>query len=267
MALKPTKRKAFNFYRSYFDVLNELEKDEDKLSFLTAVINKQFLDENPKDLNFIVKLSYESQRHSIEASVKGYKDKTKTDLLGNPLVGAKKDPWQGGSKGGKQAPSAQEKEQDVNINTSNLYLSDIDRNYLQDISNFTDVKHQIYAKIAKYFHTEFELKRKTKTLKEAKLDNWVNTVRLIIEVDKRDKFELGMILEYFALCNAGECKDNFWFTTINSIAALRNKTKSGDYYFDAIITQIEKIAKKNELFERKVYDFGRKLKNQFNGIN
>jgi len=79
---KKTKRKAFNFLRSYFDVFNELTNDKDKLSFLTAIINKQFLDEDPKDLNFIVNLCYESQRHQIETSVKGWERATK-DLLNN----------------------------------------------------------------------------------------------------------------------------------------------------------------------------------------
>ena len=82
--MKHTKRQAFNFLRSYFDVLNKIPSDDDKLNFLLSVINKQFLDEDPTELNFIVELAYESQRHSIEKSVKGYKDKKKTDLLGNP---------------------------------------------------------------------------------------------------------------------------------------------------------------------------------------
>jgi hypothetical protein len=77
---KKTKRKAFNFLRSYFDVFNELTNDKDKLSFLTAIINKQFLNEDPNDLNFIVNLCYESQRHQIETSVKGWERATK-DLL------------------------------------------------------------------------------------------------------------------------------------------------------------------------------------------
>ena len=46
--MKETKRTGFSFLRSYFDVLNELKEDEDKLAFLMAVINKQFLDEDPK---------------------------------------------------------------------------------------------------------------------------------------------------------------------------------------------------------------------------
>lgn len=78
--------------RSYFDVLNEIPADKDKLNFLLAIINKQFLDENPKDLDFITNLCYESQRHAIEKSVKGWKQASKTDLLGDPLGDPKGDP-------------------------------------------------------------------------------------------------------------------------------------------------------------------------------
>jgi len=83
--MKLTKRKAFNFLRSYFDVLNELKEDSDKLDFLISIINKQFLDQDPKELGFIANLCYESQRHAIEKSVKGWITANKTDLEGNPI--------------------------------------------------------------------------------------------------------------------------------------------------------------------------------------
>lgn len=82
--IKPTKRKAFNFLRSYFDVFNELKTDADKLDFLTSIINKQFLDEDPKELNFIVNLCYESQRHQIESSVKGWERASNDTLSTTP---------------------------------------------------------------------------------------------------------------------------------------------------------------------------------------
>jgi len=83
---KPTKRKAFNFLRSYFDVVNELQNETDKCNFLMAIINKQFLDEDPKELSFIVNLCYSSQKHAIEASVKGWKRVSNTDMEGNPIT-------------------------------------------------------------------------------------------------------------------------------------------------------------------------------------
>ena len=83
---KPTKRKAFNFLRSYFDVLNELQNDKDRLSFLLSIINKSFLDEDPKELNFIVNLCYESQRHQIESSVNGWKRANKDTPITTPTT-------------------------------------------------------------------------------------------------------------------------------------------------------------------------------------
>ena len=47
---KLTKRKGFNFYRSYFDVYNELN-DADKLAFIDALLEKQFLGKNPENLS------------------------------------------------------------------------------------------------------------------------------------------------------------------------------------------------------------------------
>lgn len=104
---KPTKRKAFNFLRSYFDVLNELDKNEDKLNFLLSIINKQFLDEDPKDLNFIVNLCYSSQKHAVEKSVKGWKTANKTNLLGDPLAPCTPPP-----KGDPTPPPKEEEEEE-----------------------------------------------------------------------------------------------------------------------------------------------------------
>jgi hypothetical protein len=110
---KPTKRKAFNFLRSYFDVVNELQNDTDKFNFLMAVINKQFLDEDPKELNFIVKLCYASQKHAIESSVKGWKRVSNTDLIGvistNPPTNPPTNP---------KEVEVKEKVKDINKNNS-----------------------------------------------------------------------------------------------------------------------------------------------------
>ena len=79
--IKESKRKTFKFYRSYFDVFNELENDKDKLLFVKSLLDKQFLDIDPK-LKGIVKFAYISQLHSIEKQVKGWKDATGEDLTG-----------------------------------------------------------------------------------------------------------------------------------------------------------------------------------------
>ena len=111
--MKPTKRKAFNFLRSYFDVLNQIPEDKDKLAFLTSIINKQFLDENPKDLEFVAKLSYESQRHAIEKSVKGWKTANKTEIDGSVLGSIGGDPK--GSIGGDPMSDPKEVQEEEQV--------------------------------------------------------------------------------------------------------------------------------------------------------
>ena len=68
------KRKAFNFLRSYYDVLEEINDDKDKLSYLLAILKKQFEGIEP-ELNGIPKLCYIGQKHSIDSSRKGWEDK------------------------------------------------------------------------------------------------------------------------------------------------------------------------------------------------
>jgi hypothetical protein len=110
---KPTKRKAFNFLRSYFDVVNELQNDTDKCNFLMAIINKQFLDEDPEDLSFIVNLCYSSQKHSIEASVKGWKRVSNTDMIGNPSTNPPIDPMTNPPTNPKEVEVKEEVEDEV----------------------------------------------------------------------------------------------------------------------------------------------------------
>jgi hypothetical protein len=82
--MKKTKRKGFNFFRSYYDVFNELS-DEDKLAFIEALLDKQFLGINPTELKGLAKFAWISQVNSIDSQVKGYEDKTGVKLT--PAVG------------------------------------------------------------------------------------------------------------------------------------------------------------------------------------
>lgn len=100
--MKSTKRKGFNFYRSYYDVFNEL-KDADKLKFIKALLDKQFLDKEPTNLDGMVNFAWISQYNSIDQQVKGYKSKTKDPMQGG---------CQGGSERGAETPTLQEEEKE-----------------------------------------------------------------------------------------------------------------------------------------------------------
>jgi hypothetical protein len=80
MSFKETKRKGFNFFRSYFDVYNELKSDKDKVAFIDALLNRQFLGVRPENMKGLAKFAYISQTNSIDSQVKGYEDKMNIKL-------------------------------------------------------------------------------------------------------------------------------------------------------------------------------------------
>ena len=92
-------RIAFNFYRSYYDVLNELS-EKDQLLYLRAILDRQFKGIEP-ELEGMARFAYLSQKFNIDKQVKGWEDKTNLTLL---------DPIEGGIDGGTQGGSVQEEE-------------------------------------------------------------------------------------------------------------------------------------------------------------
>jgi hypothetical protein len=94
-------RKTFNFYRSYWNVANELN-DKDRLAFYDALMKRQFTGVET-DLEGMVKFAYLSQKHSIDRQIEGYENKTKEPL---------QDPTEGGTQGGIKAPTVQLKEKE-----------------------------------------------------------------------------------------------------------------------------------------------------------
>ena len=84
MAIKKTNRKGFNFFRSYYDVYNELPI-KDKIAFIDALLDRQFLGVKPTTLKGMASFAYISQVNSIDSQIKGYNDKAQA--LGNPTLG------------------------------------------------------------------------------------------------------------------------------------------------------------------------------------
>jgi hypothetical protein len=89
-------RKAFKFYRSYYDVALELEA-KDRYEFLMALLDYQFTGKH-KELKGLARFAFISQKHSIDAQIEGFIAK----------VGPLSPPTQGGSN----PPSQQEEEKE-----------------------------------------------------------------------------------------------------------------------------------------------------------
>lgn len=92
-------KKAFKFYRSYYEVAKELPEGE-REKYLMAVLEKQFEDKEP-ELEGMARFAYISQKHSIERQCKGYED---SQLSDTPTRGPQATPQGGPLKGGRQGP-------------------------------------------------------------------------------------------------------------------------------------------------------------------
>jgi hypothetical protein len=118
--MKLTKRKGFNFFRSYYDVYNMLPKEE-KIAFMDALLDRQFLGVKPTELEGMSEFAYVSQTNSIDSQVKGYEDKTKTKL--NPLEVNIYTPTDGGSNTPTEQVEEKEKGKVITIEQNFVDIS------------------------------------------------------------------------------------------------------------------------------------------------
>ena len=65
-------RKAFNFYRSYYDTLLKLP-EQDRLGYLMAIIEMQFEGKHNIELSIMADLALSANMHSIKKQIEGYK--------------------------------------------------------------------------------------------------------------------------------------------------------------------------------------------------
>ena len=129
-------RKQFKFYKSYYDVAQELSY-EDRLDFLDAIFQRQFFGIEPDKLKGMAKFAYLSQKHSIDTQVTGYEDATKTKLLicENEQLQtieniAIKDPLRGGIEGPMQGPLGQHTTYNIQQRSNNSLFDSVFDSFL-----------------------------------------------------------------------------------------------------------------------------------------
>lgn len=109
-----SERKAFNFYKSYYDVFKEINTDKDKLAFISALLERQFDGTQPTNLKGEAKFAYVSQREVIDAQIKGWEDKT-GKTLSTPTVGGSATPSQQEKEKGQEKGQEKGKEEDLSL--------------------------------------------------------------------------------------------------------------------------------------------------------
>ena len=102
-------KKAFNFYRSYYETSLLLQK-EDKAEFLEAILHYQFTGELIEPNSPMALLAFRGQIHSLRKQVIGYEMGKNTYPNGNPTKGKYKGEYKGSHKEVQEKEQEQEKE-------------------------------------------------------------------------------------------------------------------------------------------------------------
>jgi hypothetical protein len=127
-------RKAFNFFRSYYEVAKELS-DKDRLAFYDALMLEQFTGRK-SELKGMAKFAYISQQHSIDAQINGFNQRLKRgDISLEPLSSLPP------TAGSTLPPKAQEEgeEEEKGKDISQTPLIDIEKIFLEKTeSNWTE---------------------------------------------------------------------------------------------------------------------------------
>ena len=170
-------RKGFNFYRSYWDVANELN-DKDRLAFYDALLTRQFTGAEI-ELKGLVKFAYLSQKHSIDKQIKGYEDKTK-NTLNYPI----EDPTQGGKQGGYVDPSVQEKEKEKE-KEKDIYIPEFSEFLAYAVSQVKFInKEDVRLKYESWKVNDWSVTVNNKT---RKIVNWKSTLLNTLPYLRKDE--------------------------------------------------------------------------------
>ena len=187
-------RKAFNFFKSYFDVYHELS-DKEKVKFMDALLQRQFWGVEPSNLGGMSNFAYISQKHSIDAQVKGYEDKT-----GYPLQPPNAPPTEGATI----PPSVQVEEEGKEKEKEEVKGKE-QKVYSKEV-------HDTFQKCLNYFPEHLHPNT------EAKKNNWLDTLH---KLNTLDNLDLDLIRKIVKKTRA----DDFWSKNFLSLTKLRKSNK------------------------------------------
>lgn len=144
-----SKRKAFNFYNSYWEQIKLLNNKQQLLLF-KAICQVQFLEVNISDIEFkdnILNIVWTGIKHSIETSLKGYisKQKSLEIQIVEPLA-------KGLKEGGSSPPSQQEKVKEEEKGKEEEQLIEL---------KYSELEKETWDKWLRYKKSQFNFKYMT----------------------------------------------------------------------------------------------------------
>ena len=215
-----SERKAFNFFKSYYDVFKELPTKDDKLFFIEALLDRQFTGQEPKDMQGMSRFAYISQKHNIDSQVKGFEDKT----------GVKLTP----TDGGFVTPTVQVKGKEKVIVIEKEEV--IEKVIVKEQTNKSKTQKRVFSEEVKNCLRNC-LEYFDKSEHPDNFEKWLDTVEKLNTIEKIP-FEL---IEHIVKLTKN---DEFWSANFQSITKLRKKNKDGikyiKYFYNKFKIQNEK---------------------------
>lgn len=262
-------KKSFVIHIDSLDVLNDLSAEQTKE--LVIAWRDYNMGLEPK-LNGLMNAVFKSFKNQFDRDLEKYK-KTVERNKGNGSKGGRPPKTQDNPKkpsGLIENPSKPKKADNDSVSDNDLYKNI----RFIEITNFNDFissfkLNKNYLKIARRFWKLWRLEKpKNKTLIDAKIINWYESIRLMIEVDNQSIERLICIYKYFEKCQQKDSTySNFWFDQIMSVPAMRKTNDDGVYRLDMIMKDINEKIDKDDAFNRLVTDSINNFKNYTDECN
>lgn len=247
MAEERITRDGFIFYRSFFEAIRELPRDIQG-EVLTAIIEYGLDGVTTENLKPVAKAMFTLVKPQLDANNKKFLNGKKGGRKPNDNQTGTKQKPNNNLNITKSEPKEKEnvKEKDnVEYKYSFVKITD----FADTLKNFSLNKSYLF--IAYRFWQLWWKDNQTKTLRDAIVINWYNSIRMIIENDKQSIERLLVVYFYFERCQQQEAGfDTFWFENIKSVSAFRKKDRDGVYYLDKIMEKINSKLAKDEDFDR-----------------
>jgi hypothetical protein len=234
--MKLTKRKGFNFFRSYYDVYNMLPPEE-KIAFIDALLDRQFLGVKPTELKGMAKFAYVSQTNSIDSQVKGYNDKM--TKLGNPLIGNSFTP----TDGGQLTPTVQVEEKEKVKEQEKEKVKEEEKEKKETLPKkteklFSDDVLNCFNNCLKIFPEHLHPK------KESEIQSWKLTLD---KLNRIEKIPFDTIIEIVKKTR----ENDFWSKNFLTLNKLRKKNKDGILY---VVVFNEQIKANSSKTDKQIYE-------------
>lgn len=249
-------KKSFVIHIDSLDVIDSMSGDQTKellLAFRDYHIGKEI------NLNGLMNAVFTQFKNQFDRDLEKYRNTVERNK-GN------------GAKGGRPPKTQQNPTKPTGLNVNPTKPKKADNDSVSDndiyknvkfieINNFNEFISEFklnknYLKLARRFWKLWKLEYpKHKTLNDAKIINWYDSIRLMIEIDNQSIDRLICIYKYFEKCQQNDSGySRFWFEQIMSVPAMRKTNDDGVYRLDMIMKDINEKIDKDDAFNRLVTD-------------